>query len=160
MDDIAGIEARLAAALDRIARGVEGIPGHGSAVAAGELADTQAALEAEKAAHGELAERVKAIRERQEQTVATLEKRVQSLQGRLSEQEAELGRFKRANAALRDTVAALRTAAAEGNVDAALVNGALEAELEATRAAQAADRAELDAILSELKPLIEERADV
>jgi uncharacterized protein (DUF885 family) len=89
-----------------------------------------------------------------------LEKRVVRLQDRVRAQDAELGRLKRANDALRASAEAIRKAVADGPVSGEMLNQAMAAELEATRASQAADRSELDAILAELKPLIEEKADV
>jgi chromosome segregation ATPase len=161
MVDIAGIEARLAAALDRVGRAAGRLPeAQVAAAAAAEAERLRGALAAEKAANADLTERVRALRERQEQAVEALERRVLRLQERAAEQEGEIARLRRANDRLREAAGALRAAAAEGVVPAEGVDRALAAELDATRAAQAADRAELDAILAELRPLIEEKADV
>ncbi|MCU0856587.1 MAG: hypothetical protein MUF63_17420 [Rhodobacteraceae bacterium] len=62
------------------------------------------------------------------------------------------------NDGLRASNAALREANAAGLADADLVNGAMEAELASLRATTDARRAEIDAILARLEPLIEERA--
>ncbi len=51
---------------------------------------------------------------------------------------------------------ALREAVADEQVSPELVNSALKAELDALRAVRAADRAEIDAIVGELQPLIAE----
>lgn len=159
MDDLATIGERLGAALDRIETGLAALERDDRDT--DEKEALRSALEAERAKSAQLTERVRAIRETQEQTVAQLERRVVRLQERAAEQDAELQRLKAANASLRAAAEALRTAVAtEASIDAAVLNRALEAELEATRAAQAADRGELDAILAELTPLIGERADV
>jgi regulator of replication initiation timing len=163
MNDVAGIEARLSAALDRIAGGVERIvPPDAAALEASEakLAEVTAALEAEKSAHGMLAERVKAIRIKQEQTVTSLEAKVLQLQEQVSAIANELGGVKRVNRSLRESARNIRQSLAAGVLEQATIDQAMAAELEATRAAQIADRNELDAILAELTPLIEEKADV
>ncbi|MDH3264938.1 MAG: hypothetical protein OEM24_13190 [Paracoccaceae bacterium] len=153
----AELEAQKAAAAEaetqRAAREAEGGEGE-------EAERLRTALAAEKSANADLTERVRAIRERQEQMVEGLEKRVVRLQQRVTQQDAELGRLKHANHALRANAEAIRKAVADGPVGSEMLNAAMEAELEATRAAQAADRSELDAILAELRPLIEEKADV
>jgi uncharacterized protein (DUF885 family) len=70
--------------------------------------------------------------------------------------ETALDRLRQANEALRDNNAALRAALADGVADADMINDALQAELEALSAQQAADAAEVEAILTELKPIVQE----
>lgn len=168
MIDIAAFEARLGAALERIAAAAErasqapppaGAPSPGEPVLAGDAEALRAELAAEKAAHGQLAERIKAIRAKQDETVAMLEARVGKLQARADALSADVDRLTRVNAALRAAARQLREAVAEAPPRTDLIDLVMAAELDATRAAQAADRAELDAILKELTPLIEERAD-
>ncbi len=125
-----------------------------------ELDRVRAALEAETAAHSQLADRVAAIRARQDEVSGQLEKRVLRLQERAETQERELAQLRQANSDLRAMARRLRRTIANSVPDAALVNAVMEAELKATHAAQTADRAELDAILAELTPLIEENAHV
>ena len=57
-------------------------------------------------------------------------------------------------ASARGTVEELRSAAQQGVTDAALLNRATAAELEATRAARASDAAEAHAVLARLEPLL------
>ena len=162
MTDIAAFEARLGAALRRIAAAAERAgraPAPAETDAADEADALRAELAAEKAAHGQLAERIKAIRAKQDETVAILEARVGKLQARTDTLSAEVDRLTRVNAALRAAARQLREAVAEGPPRADLMDLVMAAELDATRAAQAADRAELEAILRELTPLIEEKAD-
>jgi chromosome segregation ATPase len=164
MTDIAAFEARLGAALRRIAAAAERAgqappPAEASRSGADEVEALRAELAAEKAAHGQLAERIKAIRAKQDETVAMLEARVGKLQARADALSAEVDRLTRVNAALRAAARQLREAVAEAAPRADLMDLVMAAELDATRAAQAADRAELEAILRELKPLIEEKAD-
>ena len=65
-------------------------------------------------------------------------------------------RLRQANEALRENNALLRSALAEGVADAALINEAMQAELEALSAQQSADAAEVEAILTELRPIVQE----
>lgn len=72
----------------------------------------------------------------------------------MSRLDDDLQRLRKANDELRGAVDELR-AASEGNVpDAALLNRATAAELEATRAARATDAAEARAVLARLEPLL------
>ncbi|MFZ5709109.1 MAG: hypothetical protein ACOY4T_05395 [Pseudomonadota bacterium] len=180
MDEIKDYERRIAAAFDRIVAqmaafaAAPGLPGSGRSGgpagdtggdagtglggAAGEIAALRDALEAERTANAQLTERVRAIREKQETVVASLERTVARLSQQLDAQGRELARLKRANAGLTETSRALAAAAEAGPPDAGSVNRALAAELEALRAARAAEIAEMDEILSELKPLIGEVA--
>ncbi len=159
MTSTTGPEARLAAALDRIEAGLGRLAAADALAAAeAEVARLNARLDAEKSAQEQLAARVTELREKQERTVATLEARLVALQDRASEQMAEIGRLTQVNAALRATSRALREAAEAGVLDAGHINRALEAEVAALHAVQAADRRELDAIIGELAPLLEDSA--
>lgn len=178
MTDIAGIEARIDAALGRIAEGIGRLPKTPTAeetknqkadnaeyeakiqAAEKEANKLRAELDDEKKAHAQLTERVKAIREKQDETVDQLEKRVLKLQEQANTQANDLARLGRVNSELRATIKALRDAAAEGMVEAEGLNQAMKAELDATRVQQSVDRSELDMILTELTPLIQEKADV
>lgn len=152
MTDISELERRITAALDRIGNGVDRLS---SAADAG-LAE---ALEAERMANAQLEERVRAIRETQETTVATLEAEVASLRKALTDTDADLQQVRGVNAELRASNAALRSANAEGLADAELVNAALQAELEALKTLQAGDRAEIDRVLATIEPILEESAN-
>ena len=60
------------------------------------------------------------------------------------------------NAELRDMTAQLRSAAAAGATSPELINRATIAEVDALQAQRRSEAAEMDAIVSSLKPLIEE----
>ncbi|MFV2052585.1 hypothetical protein [Aliiroseovarius sp. YM-037] len=160
MSDITDLERRITAALGRIEATVE----QGLATSAEPAADTsevdalREALEAEKATNAQLEERVKVIREKQDTTFAELEGRVKRLRERLAQQENDVQRLKQVNAELRTSNDALRAANEAGVADEQLINNAMLAELESLRATQSADRSELDAVLNELKPIIQEDA--
>ncbi len=160
MTDVTELERRIAAAFDRMESGLAALSGGGAQPSdAEEAASLREALEAERAVNAQLEARVQAIREKQESLVGTLEAEVGRLRREMHRQEAEVARLKRVNAQLRQNNRALREANRKGVGDAALINTALEAELDALREVRDADRAELDAIIGELRPLVEGGAD-
>lgn len=150
MSDISGLESRIAAALDRIRRGVEA---QGQA-ASGDTA-LQTALDTERSANAELEERVRVLKERQDTQVATLTERVETQLTQLQALDVELQRLRASNAQMREMNTQLRQAVTEG-LAPELVDAAVAAEVEALLAQRSADAAEVDAILAELKPLVEE----
>ncbi|MFN3952890.1 MAG: hypothetical protein ACK4LQ_00450 [Pararhodobacter sp.] len=175
MSDIAAYERRISAALDRIARRLDSGGSGGErtgavrasffggrtppdAVAAPEdratLDSLREALEKERAANAQLSERVQQVKQRQETTLAQLERRLARLTEQLDLQSLEMLRLKKANARLMQSNTALREAQAEGFPDATLVNRSISAELEALQAERRAEMAEMEEILAELKPLL------
>ena len=158
MSELAAFERRISAALDRIARRMEG-HGQGAASAdgaasGGELARLRRALEKERAANSQLSERMHLIRQRQESTIAQLERRLARLTEQLDLQSLEMLRLKKANAKLMEANASLRDAGKEGALESKLVNRSIAAELEALQAERRAEMAEMEEILAELKPLL------
>jgi hypothetical protein len=162
MTDISDLQARITAALDRIGSGLEALERPAGTDAApdtddsGEVARLTIALEDERTANAQLEERVRAIKTKQDSAVLALEGEVERLRGLLANEESAVARLGRVNAELRANNAALREAIAAGLAEPHLVNKSMMSELEALRAAQGADRAELDAVLGELAPLIAE----
>lgn len=168
MDEITELERRMTAALERIGVGLDAIvakaptgsqatasgPASGPAAGDDDVAGLAAALEAERSANAQLNERVRAIRERQETTVATLERRIEQMTRQLDTQGIELSRMKKANIGLRESLRGLRGAQEGGITDAHLINKSMLAELEALRASRTAEMAEMAEILDELAPLI------
>lgn len=159
MTDISELQARLTAALDRIGSGMEvlekpiEVPDTSAEVDA-----LNAQLEEERTVNAQLEERVRAIKDRQDSEVADLSADVARLTQALARQEEQVGRLASVNAELRANNAALREAISEGVAEPHLVNKAMMAELEGLRAAQAADRAEIDAVLGELDGMITKAA--
>lgn len=153
MSDIAELESRLSAALDRIANGV------GRIGAAEVPASVVEELAAEREANAQLEARVVAIKERQETMIASLQEDVARMTEALSGMDADVQRLKSVNAELRATNAALRTANAAGLADADLVNSAMSAEVDALRALEAGNRAEIDRALGMLEPMLKEAAN-
>lgn len=170
MTEITDLEQRITAALNRIRRGVEALESRaidarqdagqpasaGPGADAGRLAGLEAELEDERTANAQLEERVKALKLRQDGRLAELEAQVLAQNGRFGTLDGELQRLRQTNADLREANARLRDAVAEDLVSPELVNAALKAELDALRAVRATDRAEIDAIIGELQPLIAE----
>lgn len=163
MSDITELERRISAALERLDAGIEALaaapqPAEAAVRDDAELARLNEALEAERAANAQLTERVRAVREKQETTVGALESKVERLSGQLDAADAELQRLKRLNEELSEANRELGAAAARGVAEPDLINRAMITELEAMRAARAAEIAEMNEILAELKPLIGEVA--
>ncbi|MDH5528988.1 MAG: hypothetical protein OEY05_03035 [Paracoccaceae bacterium] len=165
MNDIAELERRISAALERIGQNIDGLPAGqiaapspASAESSKVEAELQEALEAERSANAQLTERVRAIKEKQENMVSALEKKVARLTQQLDAAGAEAQRQRRLNAELTETNRALSEAARSGITEPHLINKSMLTELEALRAARAAELAEMEEIISELKPLIGEVA--
>ncbi|AXT34305.1 hypothetical protein D1820_04565 [Phaeobacter sp. LSS9] len=68
--------------------------------------------------------------------------------------DATLQELRQSNDQLRASNAALREANAAGVGDAALINSALQADIDALTAARASDQAEVNAVLAKLEPLL------
>ncbi len=159
MSEIEELERRLISALNRIETGVAGLARPVEvADTSDQESDLQEALEAERMANAQLEERVKAIKSKQENMVASLEAQVKDLTQAAANDTATLRQLKQVNAQLRESNAALREANEAGVGDAHLINKAMLAELEALRATRAADVNDMDSILADLKPLIREGA--
>lgn len=160
MSDIAGLERRLSSALERIAKGLERKARSGTGPAVGAVAEgsgvtqLREALEKERSANAQLSERVHQVKQRQETTIAQLERRLARLTEQLDLQSLEMLRLKKANARLMDANHALREASDAGALESKLVNTSIAAELEALQAERRAEMAEMEEILAELKPLL------
>ena len=155
MSDIEELQRRITAAMDQVAYGLDKLS---AAAPAGPDPDTLAQLEEERPANAQLQERVRGLRSKSEAEIAALRAKVEDGEARMTQLDIELQRVRRANAQLSTACAALRDANAEGVGDAHLINKAMLAELEALRAARAADVAEASVILASLQPLIDAAA--
>lgn len=152
MDDISEYERRITAALERASQAL-------AQLGAGEDGDAdalRAELDAERVANQQLEERVRAIKEKQESTVARLEAEVADLRSALASRDSEVQQMRAVNETLRRSNGALRVANAEGVGDASLVNEAMAQEVESLRAVRAAERAEIEEILATLEPVLKE----
>ena len=153
MDDVTALEQRISVAMDRIEKGLGNLADVGPA---GDDAALSAQLEEERFANAQLEERVKALKDRQDTKIAELEARVASQRDQMAALDTELQRLRASSADLREVNTQLREAASEGVAEPELINRAMMAEVEALSAQRASESAEVDAILKELKPLIEE----
>jgi predicted nucleic acid-binding Zn-ribbon protein len=159
MSDIEELQGRILAAMERASRGLEKL-----AVAKEEGPDLSQELDEERLANAQLTERVKTLKQRLETETADVQAKLDAAeaqlaqsadgQSRMAKLDVELQRVRRANAQLSEACAALRAANEKGVGEPHLINKAMLAELDALRAARAADIAETDAILSALTPLV------
>ncbi|MEM1386924.1 MAG: hypothetical protein AAGG54_04885 [Pseudomonadota bacterium] len=158
MTEIADLQARLKQALDQIALGVVKLesPRSGEQVDMEEVAALREALVAEKATCAQLEERLRT----QSDKVSRLEIDLLATQERVTQEleaaEDQAGKLRRTNTQLSQSVQALREAAEGGVVEAHLINQAMVSELEGLRVAREGDRAEMDALLGQLRPLLKD----
>jgi len=88
-----------------------------------------------------------------------LEERIEQLTARINTQDQQFQLLKEANEQLRESNAILRERNLEMLPDPSAIDQSLKAELDALKAMRAADIEEMDAILDELKPLVEEKVN-
>lgn len=149
MSDISELETRITTALERINAGLDkwaDLP----AGNADEVDALNRQLDEERTANAQLNERLSALKDQMSEKLVVVENALSQLQTQLAQAEASADALRQTNQELRNSNDALRAAAATGMVEPALINEAMVAELSALRATQQADRAELDAVLSEL----------
>lgn len=77
----------------------------------------------------------------------------------LADLDAKLQDLQKSNAALEETIVALREANAQGVGEPELINQAMKAELENLRAARAVETAETNAVLAAMEPLLADAAN-
>jgi chromosome segregation ATPase len=121
-----------------------------------EVARLKTALAAEKATVAQLNERLKASKDRDQPSQTQLEAKVEKMTQQLDVQGLELQRMRKSTVQLREHLRVLHEAAADNMAEPHLINKAMLAELENLRATRHTETAEMDEILAELKPLIEE----
>ena len=169
MSDISDLEQRILLALDRIGNKLAshqppdtlvGALGH---LAPGEQSSIEvdvlkAELEAESSANAQLTERVRAIKDKQENLLSGLERKVAQLSQLLDQQGSELQRQRLMNVSLTRANQRLSDALRDGLSDPELLNQTMATELEAMRVARASELAEMEEIMAELRPLIGEVA--
>nr|WP_249200237.1 hypothetical protein [Thetidibacter halocola] len=168
------MQTRLAQALERIGRTVEGYEPPGAAPmpvaepppAAAPEADPeelralQEALDEERLANAQLEERVRLLKARTGEggDTAALREQIAAQREAVAGLDAEMQRLRQANDALREVSQALREANAKGVGEPHLINKAILAELDSLRAARAVDAAEAQALMSALTPILAEAA--
>ncbi|MEM8629800.1 MAG: hypothetical protein AAGF74_01055 [Pseudomonadota bacterium] len=154
MSEFDPLEARIRAALDRIEAAAARLPAEPDGE--DEAAALRAQLEDERTTNSQLIERVKALKDRQENQVAQLEQSLRIAKTAETERNKLHQKMRATIEQLRDQVARLTEANRSMVGDAHLVNTSMMVELEAMRAARAADAAEVEDMIAELGPMIEE----
>lgn len=161
MSDISKLEGRITAALDRIAKGLDGLAEQvvpdstgASEEAEAEIARLTQALEEERTVTAQLEERVKGIKDKLEERAADMARSLEETQASVTAMDTELQQLRDVNEKLRESNAALRAANAAGLADAELINASLMAELDALRAGRSADKAEIGAVLTQLDAIL------
>lgn len=161
MSDINALDGRIRAALERVRRQVDVLTAPATAavapasVAVGDGA-LQAQLAEERTVNAQLEERVRALKDRQDGKLRRLEATIETQKSNLLDYDREMQRLQQANAELRAVASEMREAMMTDVAEAELINRAAVAELEAVRAAQAADRAEIEVVMAQLDPLMRE----
>ncbi|MCC5956824.1 MAG: hypothetical protein JJU07_12030 [Natronohydrobacter sp.] len=153
MSNVSDLENRLGRALDRIAKSAMALSATKSEHSP-DLDALRSQLEAERTKNAQLSERVNAVRQRQESSFATLERRLARMTEQLDLQSLEMLRLKKANTKLIEANRKLREGVEAQVIEPSAINRSLVAELEALRAERAAEAAELEDVLGELKPMI------
>lgn len=161
MQDIAELERRITAALERIATGLDRAPTLSEPAAASaaddhtaEIVRLSTALDEEQMANAQLSERLKVVRDKEAKLRSALEEQIADLLRHFDAQGLELSRAHRTMVMQGGQLRALREAAETRVADPALINRTMEVEMEALRATRGAEVAELEDILSALDPLI------
>lgn len=173
MAEIVELERRITAALDRIARGLDGLAAPQAAglaeavagagapmavdvdpadLAADPLPEDRAdsADEAVAAATAELRAALAAAAEREAMLRAQYEDRIAQMTRQLDVQGLEMQRMRKTAVALREEVRRLREGAAAGLIEPGQINRAMLAELDALRASRLSELAELNEISAAL----------
>jgi len=173
MQDITELERRITAALERIARGVEGLqvstpepvepapspddagtPGRDVADKAGEIARLSEELDEERMANAQLSERLRVVRDKEAKLRNGLDEQIAVLMRQVDAQGLELSRAHRTMVQQGGQLRSLRETAEAGLSDPAAIDRTLLAELEGLRATRTAEVAELDDILTALDHLL------
>jgi len=169
MGEIAEFERRITVALERIGTGINRLadplsppsaPTSAESASDESASDEQAALREalaeEKTANAQLNERLRAVKEQDAAKVAEHEARIEAMTRQIEAQGLETKRLRRASIQLRENLRALRSAQAESLADPHLINRAMLSELEALRATRNSETAEMDEILAQLAPLLQQ----
>ncbi|PYG31621.1 hypothetical protein [Pelagimonas varians] len=161
-DEVESLKEQLAAMPDPEAAAAE-VAAPVPEVDTAELDALREELEDEKIANAQLQERLETLTARlsdaAEATQSAVEQQPDAGRDAMAQLEADLQRLQTTNAALEETIAALREANAQGVGEPELINQAMVAELESLRAARAVETAETNTILAAMEPLLAEAAN-
>lgn len=129
MQDIAELERRITAAMERITNGVDRLSAAGPSAASGaEITRLTEALDEERMANAQLNERIRVLRERLTGHAATEDPapEAEALTARIAAQDEELGTLRRVLAEAGKEIAALRAARTAEAAELADITAALE----------------------------------
>ncbi len=146
MSEFDNLDQRLQAALARIENGV----GNQSAAPGIDPEEVNRL----KAALDDSEDRLTAVQTDHRQALARLEEGLQAQRQTGMALDRDLQRLREVNRQLTENNRALRKACEIGQVDAALINKAMLAELESLRASRAAERSEIEAAMAAIEPLL------
>lgn len=133
MEGLADLERRIAVALERIGQGIAELPLPGEAQDDADQVDVpalQAALASER-------------------------KQRQLAQMRLDQQDVDITRLRQTVKSLRENLDKLTRSQAQMLPDAAVLDAALQAELQALRAERLSEMAEIETLIAELDPRLD-----
>jgi chromosome segregation ATPase len=161
MQDIAELERRLTAALERIDRGVAGLaaPPEPSAEPSAFLPESDFAklnedLDEERMLNAQLTERLRVVNDKYNAEKAALTAEISDLNAQLSDQSSELNALRETVAQLTNDLDDLRSMAEHGVTEPEFINHTLQTEVETLRVARADEAAALDDIIAALTPLV------
>jgi hypothetical protein len=159
MDDIAELERRITAALERLAAGVDRHLSSSGGVAPATMAELdrlREELDEERMASAQAAERLKVQRERADRVAADLRAEAERLAAQVDAQALAMQRLVTSAIQLREDLRRLReSVTAGGAIDPGLIDKALAAEVEAQHATRTAETLELSDIIAALTPVVE-----
>ena len=153
MSEFETLDQRLQAALERIEKGV-GNQSSSSGIDPEELNRLKATLDDAEQAKSDADNRLATLKADHQQILDRLEESLQAQRQTGMALDGELQRLREINRQLTDNNRALREACENGQVDAALINQAMLSELESLRAARAAEKAEIEAAMAAIEPLL------
>ena len=118
----------------------------------------QTELEDSRAANAKLSEALKTAQEHaaMPHSRGQADEKIEKMTRQLDVQGLELQRMRKSTVQLREHLRVLHEAAAAQMAEPQMINKAMMAELESLRATRHSETAEMDEILAELMPLIEE----
>ena len=155
MSDISELETRITKALEAISEGVETLANREAAVP-DDTEELTRALNEERTAYEQLEARLTSVHEKTDARIEELSGENEALSAALATAEKELRALRIVNDELTENAAALREQVQSGMADAHLLNKTMLNELESLRAARRAAVAEMDTILAEMTPLLED----
>lgn len=158
MSELEEFEGRIVAALDRVARRLDGAGGGDGALEA-RIEDLEDKLAEALEDNETLRAKAERADERKRQIAVRMDKRVGRLSAQLEAANEQVHRARQGATELRAALDQLRASVAAGDANADELRRSYETELRALRKARDEEAAELDRLLAELRPLIDAEED-